>query len=54
LFSAARAFRTIGARRSGIVLVIRLRKDAVNRIDQLEEVGALAVARMRNVNFEVA
>src|SRR5882762_401661 len=44
---------TMGARRSGIVLVIRLRKDAVNRINQLEEVGALAVARMRNVNFEV-
>src|SRR6267143_5241905 len=43
----------IGARRSGIVLVIRLREDAVDRIDQLEEVGAFAVARMRNVNFEV-
>src|ERR1700682_1146779 len=43
----------IGARRSGIVLVIWLRKDAVDRIDQLEEVGALAVARMRNVNVEV-
>jgi len=44
---------TKGARRSGIVLVSRLRKDAVDRIDQLEEVGAFAVARMRNVNFEV-
>src|SRR5260370_2100042 len=44
---------TKGARRSGIVLVSRLRKNAVNRIDQLEEVGAFAVARMRNVNFEV-
>src|SRR5258705_2809206 len=43
----------IGAGRSGIVLVIRLRKDAVDRIDQLEEVDAFAVARMRNVNFEV-
>src|SRR5258707_11539225 len=43
----------IGAGRSGIVLVIRLRKDAVDRIDQLKEVGAFAVARMRNVNFEV-
>src|SRR6266478_2622155 len=43
----------IGAGRSGVVLVIRLRKDAVDRIDQLEEVDAFAVARMRNVNFEV-
>src|SRR3989440_7925564 len=44
---------TKGARRSVIVLVSRLRKDAVDRIDQLEKVGAFAVARMRNVNFEI-
>src|SRR6267143_1250427 len=44
---------TKGASRGGIVLVSRLRKDAVDRIDQLEEVGTFAVARMRNVNFEV-
>src|SRR5260370_11906484 len=45
--------RAQGARRGGIVLVSRLRKNAVNRIDQLEEVGAFAVARLRDVNFEV-
>src|SRR6267143_1200324 len=44
---------TKGTRRGGIVLVSRLRKDAVDRIDQLQEVGTFAVARMRNVNFEV-
>src|SRR5260370_821901 len=43
----------IGGRRSGSVLVIRLSEEAVDRIEQVEEVGAFAVARMRNVNFEV-
>jgi len=45
--------RGIGARRSGVVLVLRTREDAIDRVHQLDELGAFAVARMRDAHGKV-
>src|SRR4029077_6286555 len=45
--------RTEGSRRSGGVLVVWLREDAIDRIGKLHEAGRFAIARMGNVNFEI-
>src|SRR5258708_24380641 len=44
---------SVSAGWSSLVLVIRLREDAIDGIDKLDEVRGFAVARMRNLHGEV-